>query len=177
MIYGCTGLPKGFPLLSAAQTSIADSEHCAVSQDTIKPLLATEEKVELAPEDYLLVKAVLTHAFEGIKSEARVKNWRHSYFVKILGKNPDSDILMGIEDDGIKIKPTSMGQLRNGVVYDPNGDVAELFSVDRIINDGECACVTICFYSSGLGTFGCEWLFARRNGLWVIEGLKNAWLS
>lgn len=59
----------------------------------------------------------------------------------MLKKNPDPGILSGIEDDRVKVMPASMGILENGIVYVPEADFGELFSIVRIVNDGECAFV------------------------------------
>ena len=89
------------------------------SQNDIKPLFDSEEIVELTPENRLLVKSIIEHAFKQVKSEAGTRNKHCVYFVKVLGKNPDPATLAGIEDDHVKVMPASMGLLKNNCVYSP----------------------------------------------------------
>ncbi len=145
----------------------------------IKPLLESEEIAQLNSDEQSIVKYLATLLFEREKQEAVVRGKKFTYYVKIVGKNPDPTIIANLQDERVKLKPASTGWLRGvgDMVYDPEADFASLYSIHRIDIDGEAAKVKVSFYEGSLSGVGYEYHLIRKNDAWEFVRAKLLWLS
>ena len=147
----------------------------------IKALLDTEEIEVLSKNAHSLVRCVTELAFRQIRSELENRAIKYTCFVKINGKNPELSIIAGLGDDQIKMKPASMGKLKDGLglgsVYDPQADLAELLSVKIISMDDIDAILEISFYHGPLAAHGYTGLFLYKNGKWEFIKATRVWIS
>jgi hypothetical protein len=166
------------PTLLSASTY--NDQHSLQDDEPIKPLLDTEDVAVLSAEDHSLAKFAVEIAFRQIKYDARNISKKYTCFVEINGKNPPTDIIDGLGDDHVKVKPACMGMLKGIIssVYDPQSDLAELVSLDNIHIFGENATIEVSFHQNfSLGAHGCKYFFVRKNGKWEFVRSQFMWLS
>ena len=141
------------------------------------PLLDTEEIAQLTADEEPLVKYLVAALFEEKGAEARKRGKKYRYYIKVLGKNPAPNILANLHDERISLRPASAGRHRDGIVYDPDMDWSELYSISSIEIDDGNAKVQVSFYKHGLGSVGYEYRLIRKEGVWEFVGSKLLWIS
>jgi hypothetical protein len=143
----------------------------------IMPMLDSEEIAQLTSDEQSIVKYLATKLLEEKKIEAEARGKKYAYYFKVLGKNPDPTILMNLQDERVKLKPASAGRLRADMVYDPEVDWVELYSIIRIEIAGEAAKVEVSFYLNPLSAIGYEYRLVRKDSTWEFVGSKWLWIS
>ena len=143
----------------------------------ITPLLDTKEVAQLTCDEQSLARYLTCNLFEEKKIEAKKTGKRFTYYVKIFGKNPDSTVLSNLADEAVKLKPASEGRLRGDIVYDPETDFAEEYSIISISFTGEEAKAQVDFYHAALWGIGYEYRLARKGTTWEIKKAKWLWIS
>jgi hypothetical protein len=141
------------------------------------PMVTSEEAAQLSPDQESVTRYLASNLFAETKLKAKKTGRRYIYYLKVLGKNPDSRILKDLQDECVSLKPASEGRLLADCVYDPAADWAELYSISNIqIADG-IATVEASFYWGPLSAAGYEYRLVRKGETWEFIRSKMRWIS
>jgi hypothetical protein len=140
-------------------------------------MFASEEIAHLTPDEESLVRFLASRLFDQAKLKAEARGRKYTYYLKVLGKNPDPGILKDLQDENVRLKPASEGMLLDDRVYDPGADWAEMYSISKIeISDG-VARVEAGFFLAPLSAIDYEYHMIRKGETWEIARSKMLRIS